>query len=838
MEKKNPNPLLGKLSPSTNALLQNDIKSLQNDFVKHLEYSLAKDKYSATTRDFYKALCYTIRDRLFERWIETQQSYYRKDAKRIYYLSMEYMMGRTLCNALINIDLAEPLRKALWELGMDIEDLARIEFDAGLGNGGLGRLAACFLDSMATLELPAYGYGMRYEYGIFTQKIINGNQVETPDHWLRYGNPWEIERPEYIYLVKFYGHTITKQGKNGKETIKWVDTEDLIAMAYDTPIPGYKNNTVNNLRLWAAKSTRDFNLEFFNSGDYDSAVHEKISSETLSKVLYPRDDIIQGRVLRLKQEYFLVSATLQDIVRRFKKTNKDFSNFPDKVTIQLNDTHPSLAIAELMRILLDKEYLDWDEAWGITVKTFNYTNHTVMPEALEKWKVSLLQQVLPRHMQIIFEINYRFLQNIRTKFPNDVARLRRTSIIEESTEKFVRMANLSIIGSSSVNGVAALHTEIIKNDLFRDFYDLWPERFNNKTNGITQRRWLLLANPALSTLITNKIGSGWITDLYQLKKLESFAKDKKFQKEWMQVKQENKEKLAAFISDRTGIKINVHSIFDAQIKRIHEYKRQLLNVLHVVTLYNRIKMKKANDITPRTIIFAGKAAPSYLNAKLIIKLISSIADVVNNDSDIGDKLKVVFLPDYSVTLAERITPAADLSEQISTAGMEASGTGNMKFALNGALTIGTLDGANVEIKEQVGEKNIFIFGLTAEQVQQQHNSGYSPFHLYQENDELRQAVDSISSGEFYDEQLDLFKNITDGLLHNDYYMLLADYQSYIDTQALVDKTYKNQEKWAEMSIFNCANMGMFSSDRTIKEYNDEIWKAKPVPVKLDSNLNK
>jgi starch phosphorylase len=661
--------------------------------------------------------------------------------------------------------------------------------------------------------------------------------VETPDHWLRYGNPWEIERPEYIYLVKFYGRTISKPGAAGKQSVQWVDTEDIIAMAYDTPVPGYRNNTVNNLRLWAAKSTRDFNLEFFNSGDYDSAVHEKISSETLSKVLYPRDDIIQGRVLRLKQEYFLVSATLQDIVRRFKKTNSDFAKFPDKVSIQLNDTHPSLAIAELMYILVDKENLGWDEAWDITVKTFNYTNHTVMPEALEKWKVTLLQQVLPRHLQIIFEINHRFLQQVRSKFPNDIARLRRASIIEESAEKYVRMANLSIIGSSSVNGVAALHTEIIKNDLFRDFYELWPNKFNNKTNGITQRRWLLLCNPALADCINRKIGDKWITNLNELKNLQVYARDKDFQKEWLQAKQQNKESMADFIFDKVAVKVDPKSIFDVQIKRIHEYKRQLLNLLHVVTLYNRIKKGQKYDHPSRTVIFAGKAAPSYVKAKIIIKMINMLADTINNDPDIGDRLKIIFLPDYSVSLAEKIIPAADLSEQISTAGMEASGTGNMKFALNGALTIGTLDGANIEIMEQVGKANIFIFGNTAEQVRQRHNSDYNPYAIYQQNNELKQVIDLLASAAFADEHLDLFKNILDGLLHNDNYMLFADYQSYIDTQTVVAETFKNPAKWAEMSIINCANMGMFSSDRTIMQYNKDIWRAAKVPITLGFTEN-
>ncbi|MCB0282963.1 MAG: glycogen/starch/alpha-glucan phosphorylase [Calditrichae bacterium] len=813
-------------------MLKHDISTLQHAFVDHLEYTQAKDKYSATDRDYYKSLAYTIRDRLFERWIETQQNYYAVDAKRIYYISMEYMMGRTLRNALVNLGIKEDMAKALWELGLDLEDLEQIEFDAGLGNGGLGRLAACFLDSMATLQLPAYGYGIRYEYGIFSQKIKNGYQVESPDHWLRYGYPWEIERPEYIYLIKYYGRTNTYTADSGRLKTEWVDTEELVALAYDTPVPGYGNNTVNNLRLWAAKSTRDFNLEYFNSGDYDRAVIEKISSEVISKVLYPRDDLIKGRELRLKQEYFLVSATLQDIIRRFKKSHKnDFSKLPESMTIQLNDTHPSLAIPELMRILLDEEDLHWEDAWNITIQSFGYTNHTVLPEALETWRVSLMQKVLPRHMEIIFEINHRFMQEINASYPGDIARKRRMSIIEESEEKRVRMANLSIVGSKSVNGVAQLHSEILQNDLFRDFYELWPQKFNNKTNGITQRRWLLNANPGLAELITGKIGNGWITDLNQLKKIEKLADDKNFRKKWADIKQSNKLWLAGCIQKKYGIEINVNSIFDCQVKRIHEYKRQLLNVLHVVTLYNRIK-KSGEKTVPRTVIFSGKAAPAYYKAKLIIKLINSVAETVNNDPEIKDALKVVFLENYSVSVAERLIPAADLSEQISTAGMEASGTGNMKFALNGALTIGTLDGANIEIKEQVGDENIFIFGLNSEQVSLRRNTGYKSQKIYSENETLRETIDMIANGYFSKDEPDLFKSITNDLLNNDYYLLLADFQAYLVAQEQVEETFKDKDRWCKMSIINCANMGIFSSDRTIEEYNRDIWKSKPVPVEL------
>ncbi len=831
--KKNPNPFLGKLSPATNELLKNDRESLQENIVNHLEFSQAKDKYSANKADLYKSLVYTIRDRLFERWIATQQAYFRADAKRVYYISMEYMMGRTLCNALLNLGISDEMYQALWELGINMEELQEVEYDAGLGNGGLGRLAACYLDSMATLALPAYGYGIRYEYGIFTQNISNGWQVESPDDWLRYGNPWEIERSEYIYIIKFNGEVREEQDKEGEKKYQWINTDNIVAVAFDTPVPGYKNNTVNNFRLWTAKSSRDFNLEFFNSGDYEKAVEDKISSEVISKVLYPRDDFIEGRELRLKQEYFLVSATLQDIIRRFKKQHdNNFDIFPDKVAIQLNDTHPTLAIPELMRLLIDEEDMDWEKAWDICVRTFAYTNHTVLPEALETWRVYLLERLLPRHMQIIYEINYRFLNNITRRYSGDVARIRRMSIIKESQEKRVRMANLAIVGSHSVNGVAELHTEIIKSDLFHDFYDYFPERFNNKTNGITQRRWLKLANPELSKLVSNSIGDDWITDLNQMKKIETFLDDTQFLEEWRKIKKINKEKLADYIKSKLNISVNPDSIFDCQIKRIHEYKRQLLNALHAVTHYNRIRSGQAANDEPRTIIFSGKAAPAYHTAKVIIKLINCIADTINNDPDIGDRLKIVFIPNYSVSLAELIIPAADLSEQISTAGMEASGTGNMKFALNGALTIGTLDGANVEIKEAVGDDNIFIFGLTAEEVRAKRSGGYTPRSYYENNTELKTTLGQIAGGSFCKEDPNLFKQLTDMLLDTDYFMVLADYKSYIQTQEKINALYKNPDAWTRKAIINAANMGNFSSDRSIAQYASEIWNVDALPIKF------
>jgi starch phosphorylase len=826
--------LLKKLLQTTSKFQEATPLSFATSFAHHLKFSLAKDEYSATPLDCLKSLALTIRDRLVERWIETQQTYYRQGAKRVYYLSMEFLIGRSLGNALINLDLWDCAEGALAQLGYRTEDLQELEFDAALGNGGLGRLAACFMDSMATLELPGYGYGIRYDYGIFFQRIVDGYQQETPDNWLRYGNPWEIERPEYIYMVKFNGQVDQYVDTNGVLRTDWIDTEDVVAMAYDTPIPGYHNNTVNNLRLWAAKASREFNLEYFNHGDYDRAVSEKIESENISKVLYPKDDFTQGRELRLKQEYFLVSATLQDIIRRYKKTHSDnFDMFPDKVAIQLNDTHPALAITELMRILVDLEGLTWEKAWDITVNTCGYTNHTILSEALEKWSVSLLGHVLPRHLQIIYEINRRFLDDVTRLYPGDVDRIRRVSILEEGYEKKIRMANLAIVGSHSVNGVAALHSEILKNEVFHDFYEIWPERFNNKTNGITQRRWLRLCNPALSNLISEKIGDDWVANLDNLKKLTSSADDGDFQKRWIEVKKHNKERLAQFIKKRYHLEINRDSMFDCQVKRIHEYKRQLMNALHIITLHNRIKDNPDSAMVPRTIIFAGKAAPGYFRAKLVIKLINSVAQAVNNDPQIGEKLKVIFLPNYSVSLAQKIIPAADLSEQISTAGMEASGTGNMKFALNGALTIGTLDGANIEIMEEVGKDKIFIFGLTAEEVMRLKKSGYDPWHYYNETGELKRAIDMIGEGYFSPTEPNLFHPLLNALFKDgDYFMVLADYAAYVKCQEQVDKEYDDQQLWAKKSILNVANMGKFSSDRTIREYAGEIWKAKPIPITL------
>ncbi len=807
---------------------------LQRSFLRHLQYTLVKDKFSATKADLYLALAYAVRDVLVDRWLDTQQSYYINDAKRVYYISMEFLMGRTLGNSLINLGIMEEWQTALKQMGIDVEELQGQEWDAGLGNGGLGRLAACFLDSMATMSLPAYGYGIRYEYGMFYQKIVNGAQAEFPDNWLRYGNPWEFDRQEHLHQIKFFGRVESYQDNRGHTRYNWIDTTDVMALAYDFPIPGYGNETVNTMRLWSAKSTRDFELGSFNQGNYIGAVESKMRTENISKVLYPADHMAEGKELRLRQEYFLSSATVQDIFYRFAKKHDNLTLLPEKVAIQLNDTHPTLAIPELMRILLDDKRLDWDDAWLIALSTFAYTNHTVLPEALEKWPVQMMERILPRHLQIIYRINELFIKQIIARFPGDNDRLRRMSIIDEDGERCVRMAHLAIVGSHSINGVSILHSEILKNELFLDFYQLWPERFNNKTNGITQRRWLKYCNPWLADLISSKIGDGWTTNLDELKKLIPLADDSEFQQMWIEVKRANKQKLADFIRLHNCIEVSPDSMFDCQTKRLHEYKRQLLNVLHVITRYNRIKADPGGNFAPRTVIFGGKAAPSYYMAKLIIKLINSVGSVVNKDPEVNTLLKVVFLGNYNVTLAEMIFPASDLSEQISTAGTEASGTGNMKYSLNGALTVGTLDGANIEIMEEVGRENIFIFGKTAEQVAGLKKAGYRPQDYYFHNPELKQAIDMIGNGSFSADDQMLFKPIVDTLLGPDHYLLLADYASYIVCQDDIDALYQQPREWARTSILNTAGMGKFSSDRTISEYAREIWGIKPEKISRHS----
>ncbi len=822
---------------STQADAKPTPSDLQRSFLRHLKYTIVKDKYSATPADLYLALAYAVRDMLAERWLETQQAYYKNNAKRVYYISMEFLMGRTLGNSLINLGIMEEWEDALKQLGIDTKDLQESEWDAGLGNGGLGRLAACFLDSLATMSLPAYGYGIRFEYGMFFQKIVDGGQYETPDNWLRYGNPWEFGRQEHLHKIRYHGRVTESVAEDGEVRHDWVDTHDVMAMAYDVPVPGYGNETVNTLRLWSAKSTRDFELSFFNQGNYIGAVESKMRTENISKVLYPADHMAEGKELRLRQEYFLSSATVQDIFYRFSKKHGDVSILPTKVAIQLNDTHPTLAIPELVRILLDEKLLAWDDAWKISVETFAYTNHTVLPEALETWPVRILESILPRHLQIIYQINDHFLKEVASRFPDDMERLRRMSIVAEEGEKHIRMAQLAIVGSHSVNGVSALHSQILKDDLFHDFYEMWPERFNNKTNGITQRRWLKHANRWLADLVSSRIGNSWITNLDELAGLRKLADDREFQQQWIEVKQANKRHLADLILRDTGVRVSADSLFDCQTKRIHEYKRQLLNVLHVITRYNRIKATPGCAITPRTVIFSGKAAPSYFMAKLIIQLITAVGEVVNNDPAIHGLLKVVFMSNYNVSLAESIFPAADLSEQISTAGTEASGTGNMKYALNGALTIGTLDGANIEIMEEVGRDNIFIFGLTSEQVTHLKRAGYHPRDHYLSDPELKQALDMIAGGTFSPDDPDRFRPISDNLLANDHYLLLADYASYITCQEQVDRLYQEPYEWARRSILNTAGMGKFSSDRTIAEYAREIWDIQPEIIRPTRRFN-
>ncbi|CAF2731003.1 unnamed protein product [Rotaria sp. Silwood2] len=806
-------------------LLEN-VQAVKKTFNRHLHFAVVKDRDIATDRDYYQSLAYTVRDHLVGRWIRTQQYHYETDAKRVYYLSLEFFMGRTLANTMINLGIENDVDEALYELGLNIEELEELETDAALGNGGLGRLAACFLDSMATLGISSYGYGLRYDYGIFTQKIEDGFQNEYPDDWLRYGNPWEISRPEFLVPVQFYGKVIEENGKT-----KWVDTEIIQAMPFDTPIPGYNNNVVNTLRLWSAKAPGKFNFQLFNSGDYIRAVAEQSLTENITRVLYPNDNFDEGKILRLKQEYFLVSASLQDIIRRFKFSkpyskngkNVDFTNFPEKAAIHLNDTHPALSVAELMRLLIDEENFDWDQAFDITKKTIAYTNHTLLPEALERWPITMFERLLPRHIQIIKQINAHHLDLVRQKWPGDDQCCKRMSLIEDEAQ-VVNMGYLSIVGSHAVNGVAQLHSDLLKTTLFKDFYELNPDKFQNKTNGITPRRWILLCNPNLSDVIASKIGEKWITDLNQLSQLRHFVNDEQFIRDVQRVKFENKQRLIPMFKSAYGVDVNPESMFDVQIKRIHEYKRQLLNCLHIITLYNRIKDNPNTDIVPRTVIFGGKAAPGYQQAKLIIKLIGNVGRKTNNDPDINGRLKVIFLENYRVSLAEKIIPAVDLSEQISLAGLEASGTGNMKMMLNGALTIGTLDGANVEMDEEVGRDNIFIFGMTVEDVDALTEKGYISREFYEREPELKRALDQIRDGYFSPEDPSLFADIIKSLLDsNDRYMLLADYAEYIKAHERVEQLFKNPMEWTKKSILNIAASGKFSSDRTIAQYAKEIW---------------
>ena len=815
--------------------INEDSTAFERDFAKALEYQLVKEKTTVKERDAFVAVSTAIRHRLIRDWLRTQYTYRQNKSKRVYYLSMEFLMGRLLGNTLINLDFYDEASEIVEKLGYHLEDLRDLEPDMGLGNGGLGRLAACFLDSMATLELPAYGYGIRYEYGIFRQGIKNGYQVEVPDNWLKYGCPWEICRQELEYRVKFGGKVITEKDENGVQGYKWVDTEDVFALAYDVPVPGYGTDTVNNLRLWQAKSTNEFDFQYFNSGNYMAAVGDKNKSENISKVLYPNDNMHEGKILRLKQQYFFVSATLQDIIKHYKKNHGNgFEDFSEKVAIQLNDTHPSIGIPELMRILIDEERIDWNTSWEIAKKTFAYTNHTVLPEAVEKWDVEILGNLLPRQLQIIYEINRRFMNEARDFRGFDMKRMKDVSIIEESGHKFVRMANLAIVGSHSVNGVSALHTEILKNEMFKDFNELFPGKINNKTNGITPRRWLKKANPFLGRLISEKIGNGWVGNLSKIREIEKLAEDPGFQETWQQAKWLAKSQLQRYVKKTMGFDLNINSMFDVQVKRMHEYKRQLLNVLHAIVIYNRIKKNPAGNYVPRTKIFGGKAAPGYFVSKQIIKLINAVSKKVNCDPQVSKHLNVFFFPNYSVSMAEKIIPASELSEQISTAGFEASGTGNMKFMLNGALTIGTLDGANVEMLEEVGQDNIFIFGLEKDEVKETRLGGYNPREIYESNQELKEVLDMIKDDYFNKEEPGIFQHLFDDLvIYGDNYMLLADFREYIDAQDKVDEMYRDSFQWTKMSILNTARSGKFSSDRTISEYAKEIWNVDPVKVDIN-----
>jgi len=799
---------------------------LRQEFERHLRYTLAKDPYTATDRDRYHALALSVRDRLIDRWMYTQENHHKNAVKRLYYLSLEFLMGRLLGNNVINLQIEETCRETLQQFGIDWVALRNYEVDAGLGNGGLGRLAACFMDSLATLHIPAIGYGLRYEYGIFNQRIENGYQVEEADPWLKHGYPWEIAHPEFSFEVHFGGRVEIRPGPKGPDW-KWVDSRPVIGMPYDLPIVGYGGQTVNTLRLWSCRAAEDFDLEDFNRGSYVEAVASKVQAENLAKVLYPNDNVFEGKELRLRQQYFLVSCSLQDIIRRFKADGKDWEVFPERVFLQLNDTHPSLAIPELMRLLIDELGLGWDRAWEITTACIGYTNHTILPEALEVWPVEMFSRLLPRHLQIIYEINARFMRSVATRYLLDDHRLRRMTIISDEHGKQVRMAHLAVVGSCSVNGVSEVHTRLLKERVLRDFAEFWPQKFNNKTNGITPRRWLLKANPRLASLITETIGDRWITDLDQLRRLDLLAIDEGFQTSFREVKQQNKAALAGYIRARLGINISPDSMFDIQVKRFHEYKRQLLYALYIIVRYNQLRDDPTRGFVPRTFIVGGKAAPGFFMAKLIIKLIHQVADVINNDPLVKDLLKVVFIPNYRVSLAERIIPAADLSEQISLAGTEASGTGSMKFQLNGALTIGTLDGANVEIQEEVGHDNMFIFGMTTDEVEQRRPS-YNPWDIYNSDEEIRRAIQLIEADFFSLFEPGIFRPIVQALLYEgDHYMVLADMREYIEAQARVDALYKEPAQWYAKAILNVARSGKFSSDRTVREYASGIWHVEP-----------
>jgi starch phosphorylase len=803
--------------------------AIERAIMDNLYFIQGRIPRTATRNDWYMAVAYTVRDRILHRWMQTIETYLGGKNKSVSYFSAEFLIGPQLDNNLVNLGIYDEVKQAVEHLGLDLEELFDQEVEPGLGNGGLGRLAACFVESLASLEILGMGYGIAYEFGIFEQTIRDGWQVETTDKWLHLGNVWEVPRPELCFTVNFGGRTEHGVDDNGRYRVRWIPARAVKGIACDIAVPGYRVNTVNPLRLWKAEAVESFDFQAFNVGDYYGAVDDKVASENITKVLYPNDEQIAGKILRLEQQYFFVSCSLQDMMRVQRMKGNQLRDFHKNYAIQLNDTHPSIAIAELMRLLIDEHGMEWDEAWHITQNTFAYTNHTLLPEALEKWSLPLFANLLPRHLEIIFEINRRFLDEVRTKYGADDSRIARLSLIDETGEKFVRMANLACVGSRAINGVAELHTELLKRDVLHDFHELFPTKFLNITNGVTPRRWILRSNPRLAALISREIGDDWVSDMeHRLKELEEYAGRREFRKEWRRIKHENKLRLAAIIKERTGIVVDPTSMFDIQVKRIHEYKRQHLNILHVIALYNRIKHNPKINIVPRTVIFGGKAAPGYFMAKLIIKLINSVAEVVNNDPDVAGRMKVVFLPNFGVKLGQAIYPAADLSEQISTAGKEASGTGNMKFSMNGALTIGTLDGANVEIREEVGDENFFLFGLNAEEVHRLKSRGYNPMEFVESHAELSMALDLISNGFFSSNGL--FDPLVQSLLHHDEYMVMADFSSYLECQDRVDAAYRDVEKWTAMSILNAARMGRFSSDRSIREYAEKIWHVKPVKI--------
>ena len=806
------------------------MSQLSEDFLRHLLYTQGRVRQLATPNDVYAALAHTVRDRLLERWLHSIRVYYEAGVRMVSYLSAEFLLGPHLENNLVSLGLYDEAREAMEALGFDLRKIIEQEEEPGLGNGGLGRLAACYMESMATLGIPSIGYGIRYEFGIFDQEIRDGWQAEITDLWLRLGNPWEIHRPEIAYNVKLGGRTESYHDDQGRYRVRWVPGREIRGVAFDTPIVGYQVNTCNTLRLWKSEAVKSFDFQDFNIGDYYGAVDEKVFSETITKVLYPNDEPAVGKRLRLGQQYFFVSCSLQDMLRIHALMGGTPATFHEKFAVQLNDTHPSIAVAELMRLLVDEHLVGWDEAWRVTQATFGYTNHTVLPEALETWPVPLFESLLPRHFEIVREINRRFLDEIRVRYPADEERCQRMSLIDERGDRHVRMANLAVVGSHTTNGVAELHSELLKTGVLRDFHEWAPERFTNVTNGVTPRRFLLVGNPGLSRLITEAIGDGWPTDLQQLRRLEPLADDAAFQSAWREIKRENKRDLASVLRARTGIAVEPDSLFDVQVKRLHEYKRQHLNALHVIALYNRLKRNPRADVVPRTFVFGGKAAPGYVMAKLIIRLINGIGEVVNADADVAGRLKVAFFPDFNVKNAGHIYPAADLSEQISTAGKEASGTGNMKFSLNGALTIGTLDGANVEIRQEVGAENFFLFGLTAAEVQEVKASGYVPRRCYEADAELREALDQVASGAFSGGDAALFEPLVNSLLSQDPYLVLADFRAYADEQERVNRAYRDQARWTRMSILNVARMGKFSSDRSIREYCERIWNAECVKL--------